>query len=96
MFRSLVLRGQQGSILWSGSDAAVLSRWTLTRDEHFKFTLSARVERSDSFRLRQLPLVFTAPRKTKPAGLWCFPILPKTLQVQGASLSAALGPPEGR
>jgi len=96
VFRTIVLRGQRGTILWSGSDAAELSRWTLCRDDQFKFTLTAHVERADSFRLRQLPLLFTAPRKTKPAGLWCFPVLPKSLQVQGAALTAALGPPEGR
>ena len=96
MFRTLVMRGQRGSILWSGSNAAVLSQWTLTKDEQNQFTLSARIDRADTFRLRQLPLLFTAPRAARPAGLWCFPVLPKTLLVQGASLTAALGPPEGR
>ena len=97
MFRTVVLRGQRdGSIAWSGSPAAELGSWTLTRDEHFKFTLSARVARADSFRLRQSPLFFVTPRRQKPAGLWCFPVLPKSLQVQGTSLTAALGPPEGR
>ena len=96
MFRTIVLRGQRGSILWSGSNAAVLSGWSLCRDEQCQFTLTARIERADSFRLRQLPLLFTAPRASTPKGLWCFPVLPQTLQVQGTSLSAALGPPEGR
>jgi hypothetical protein len=58
--------------------------------------LSARVERVDTYRLRQLPLIFQAPRLAKPAGLWCFPVLPQTLEVQGATLTARLGPPEGR
>jgi hypothetical protein len=96
LFHTVTLGGRQGSILWGAGDAAVLSRWSVARDEHFHWTLSARVERADAFRLRQLPLIFQAPRVAKPAGLWCFPVLPNTLRLEGTALTAALGPPEGR
>jgi len=96
LFNSVTVGGQSGAILWGAGPAAVLGRWSVTRDEHFAWTLAARVERVDSLRIRQLPLIFQAPRRAKPAGLWCFPVLPKTLQVNGESLTAKLGPPEGR
>ena len=96
MFRTIVVRGLRGTIVWNAGDAAVLGRWAVSRDADCCWTLSARVERADQFRLRQLPLIFQAPRLAKPAGLWCFPVLPKTLQVNGDALTASLGPPEGR
>ena len=96
LFNSVTFGGQRGAIVWGAGEAAALGRWSVHRDEQFHWTLSARVDRVDSFRLRQLPLLFQAPRIAKPAGLWCFPVLPKTLQIDGTSLTAALGPPEGR
>jgi hypothetical protein len=96
LFNSVTFGGSRGAILWGAGEAATLSRWSINRDEHFAWTLSARVARVDAFRLRQLPLIFQAPRLAKPAGLWCFPVLPKTLQVNGDALTASLGPPEGR
>lgn len=96
LFNSVTFGGQHGAILWGAGPAAELGRWSVNRDEHFRWTLSARVTRVDSVRIRQLPLMFQAPRLAKPAGLWCFPVLPKTLQVNGDALTANLGPPEGR
>lgn len=96
LFRTATFGGQRGAIVWGAGEAAALGRWSVTRDEHFRWRLSARVERVDTLRLRQLPLLFQAPRLARPAGLWCFPVLPKTLQVTGTTLTAALGPPEGR
>ena len=96
LFNTVTFGGQRGAIVWGAGDAAVLGRWSVHRNDAFQWTLSARVERADSFRLRQLPLIFQAPRLAKPAGLWCFPVLPKTLQVNGTALTASLGPPEGR
>lgn len=96
MFHSMVARGRGGSILWGAGDAAVLSTWAVTRDPQFTFTLCATVERMDAFRLRQIPLLFAAQRRSKPAGLWCFPVQPKSLQITGTTLTATLGPPEGR
>ena len=96
LFNTVTLGGPHGAIVWGAGDAAVLGRWSVTRNEHFQWTLSAQVDRVDTLRLRQLPLIFQAPRRAKPAGLWCFPVLPKTLQVDGTTLTAQLGPPEGR
>jgi len=96
VFRTVVARGRGGAIVWGAGPAAELSTWAVARDAHFKFSLSARVARADSYRLRQIPLHFTAPRPQKPAGLWYFPVLPHTLQIDGAALTAQLGPPEGR
>ena len=96
LFNSVTFGGQHGAIVWGAGEAAGLGRWSVNRDANFHWTLSARVERVDSFRLRQLPLIFQAPRLAKPAGLWCFPVLPKTIQMNGTALTASLGPPEGR
>lgn len=96
MFRTLTLTGVRGSIVWGAGEAAALARWRVARSEDHGWTLSARVDRVDQFRLRQIPLLFQAPRFAKPAGLWCFPVLPNTLQVEGEALTAKLGPPEGR
>lgn len=95
MFQTLLLRGIRGSILFGGRPAAVLGAWEARKSKFGKWTLSARVERSDSFQLRQIPLLFEAPRVSKPRGLWLFPIVPKTIRVDGPRLSADLGPPEG-
>ena len=96
LFRTVTFGGPRGAILWGAGEAATLTRWSINRDAHFRWTLSARVARVDSYRLRQLPLIFSAPRVAKPAGLWCFPVLPKTLEMNGETLTARLGPPEGR
>jgi hypothetical protein len=96
LFNTVTFGGQRGSIVWGAGDAAVLGRWSVARDVNFRWSLSARVERADSYRLRQIPLLFQAPRLAKPAGLWCFPVIPKTLQLHGTALTASLGPPEGR
>ena len=96
LFHSVTFGGQRGAIVWGAGEAAVLGRWSVARDAQYQWTLSARVTRVDSVRLRQLPLIFQAPRLAKPAGLWCFPVLPKSLQVNGETLTARLGPPEGR
>lgn len=96
MFRTVVARGRGGAIVWGAGPAAELSTWAVARDQYFTFTLSATVARADSYRLRQVPLMFTAPRPQKPAGLWYFPVRPNTLQLNGTALTASLGPPEGR
>jgi hypothetical protein len=96
MFRTIVVRGHRGAIVWGAGEAAALSSWAVARDAEARWTLSARVARSDGYRLRQVPLLFQAPRVMKPAGLWCFPVLPNTLSLNGDALTAQLGPPEGR
>jgi len=96
VFRTVVCLGQGGAILWNDGEAAALTTWTIARDEAYRFTLRGTISRSDRYRLRQVPLRFAAPRRQTPAGFWCFPVLPTTLQVQGDVLTASLGPPEGR
>jgi hypothetical protein len=52
--------------------------------------LHARVERVESFQIRQKPLYFTAPRK---GGFWTFPVL-ETPTIDRGVLRAYLGQPE--
>lgn len=52
--------------------------------------LQARVQRVESFQIRQKPLYFTAPRK---GGFWMFPVIEPPTVVNGV-LRAYLGPPE--
>jgi hypothetical protein len=51
--------------------------------------VSATVVSSDAFRVSQRPLAFIVPHAD---GEWQWPIT--TLQIEGASLNAALGPKE--
>lgn len=96
MLKALTLRGPVASLSWGCSEAADLRSWVVRKHERGAWTLRARVERVDTYRLAQVPLLFTAPRAVKPVGLWCFPVVPKTVKVQGRALTATLGPPEGR
>lgn len=91
----MTLRGVRGSLVWGASDAAVLQTWVLSRPaDSPTWTLTATVARLDTYRVRQIPLLFQAPRVHQPRGLWCFPV-EGPVTVQGATLTATLGPPEG-
>jgi hypothetical protein len=92
VFKAVTLRGATGAIVWGYRPAAVLRSWAIARTEAGgAWTLTARVETSDAYQLRQVPLVFTAPRK---GGLWCWPVLPTSLSITPPHLRATLGPPE--
>ena len=92
MFKSLTVRGATGSIVWGYRPAAILRTWAIARSEPgTPWQLTARVQSSDVVALRQLPLIFTAPRR---GGLWCWPVVPKTLTIEALVLRATLGPPE--
>lgn len=96
MFNRLAVRGQRGSLLWGAGDAARLGVWSATRPQRGQaWTLRASLLWHDSYRVQQLPLMFTAPRTSRPSGLWCFPVIPNSLRITGQSLVAQLGPPEG-
>jgi hypothetical protein len=95
VFRTLTVSGLRGSIVFGGRPAAVLGAWVARRNDRGVWTLSAVVDRVDTFQLRQIPLMFEGPRVSKPRGLWCFPVVPKSIAISGARLSADLGPPEG-
>jgi hypothetical protein len=88
MFQALTLHGGEASIAWAWHTAAVCRTWRITRGKT-EWALVATVQRADPFKLQQRPLLFTVPRK---GGHWCWPI--KTVTVQGAQLTATLGPME--
>lgn len=97
LLNSVTLRGPRGSLTWAGAEAAALGAWTLSRPATAQtWTLSARVERVDSYRVKQVPLLFVTPRLRKPRGLWCFPVVPGSLTVAAGGLAATLTHPEGR
>lgn len=95
MFRTVSVGGPRGSIVFGGRPAAVLGAWKAHRGEQGPWTLTATVTQADTFRLRQIPLLFEAPRVSRPRGLWCFPIVPNSITIAGGRLAATLGPPEG-
>lgn len=88
MFRDLKVTGVQGSLRWGYHQAAALRAYTITRIDG-GFALSATVVSQDAFRVSQRPLVFEAPHEH---GAWRFPVT--TLQIDGVSLVATLGPKE--
>jgi hypothetical protein len=92
LFHSLTIRGQAGTLVWAGRDAARLGAWTIWKQEQARgrhsWHLSARVLRADAFQCRQTPLLFTAPHAK---GRWCWGI--ETLEVLGDQLQAVLGQP---
>ena len=96
MFNKLTVRGQRGALVWGAGEAARLGGWVASRPQRgHAWTLRASLAWSDSYRLKQVPLLFTAPRASRPAGLWCFPVIPQSLRITGTALTAQLGPPEG-
>jgi hypothetical protein len=96
VFNKLTVRGHRGALLWGAGDAARVGAWSATRPERGRaWTLRASLTWSDSYRLKQLPLMFTAPRASRPAGLWCFPVIPNSVRITERALTAQLGQPEG-
>jgi len=85
---TMAVSGVKGSLKWSYHEAGVLGAWTVTTVEGVR-TLSAALVSSDAFRVSQRPLRFVATHAT---GAWTWPI--EQLQIQGASLTAVLGPRE--
>lgn len=86
---SVTVSGAKGSIKWAYHEAATLGAWTVTTVEGTR-TLSAAIVSSNASRVSQRPLVFVVPHAT---GVWRWPIVGE-LQIQGAQLSAVLGPRE--
>jgi hypothetical protein len=93
MFKNVSLRGRAGSIVWNARAAATVGAWVATRDDNRQWTLHATVATVDTFCMRQVPLLFQAPRVHKPAGYWVWPI--RTVKIDRGTLTAALDPPEG-
>jgi len=83
----VVFRGESAELLVARTRcAARLKDWTL-----HGLTLTATVQEADAYRISQQPIAFVVHRKT---GQVRWPVLPNTLQITGASLTATLGPPE--
>jgi len=83
----VTVNGINGAIKWSYHEAAVFSAWTVTR-AGAEWTLAGTLKSSDDFRVSQRPLKFVAPHAD---GVWTWPV--EELLIQGASLTAKLGPP---
>ena len=97
LLNKVTVRGRGGSIAWAGAPAAVIKTWTVARAaDSSVWDLTAAVEKVDTFRLRQQPLLFEAPRTSRPRGLWCFPVVPGSLQVTPGWITARCSQPEGR
>lgn len=84
----LTVNGLTASLRWSYYEAGVLGAWALTVAGGVR-SLTAQVIRADAFRVSQRPLVFVAPHAT---GAWRWPVV--ELQIEGATLTATLGPKE--
>jgi hypothetical protein len=88
MGSSITIKGVEGSLRWSYHQAATLRDYVVTKTPE-GWTLSATVVSSDTFRVSQRPLVFVA---THAQGAWRWSV--QSLQIEGASLTAMLGPKE--
>ena len=83
---SITMSGVAGSVRWGYRTVADLRDWTLAHEAGARI-LTATVVRHDAFGLSQRPLTFTAPYD---GGAWTWRV--ETLQMEGASLTAVLGP----
>ena len=89
LFRNVAVKGEAtASISWGYYTAASLRTWTISKVGG-QWSLRAGIDRADPFKLRQAPLLFTAPG---PGGYFCFPI--RSLTLGKDHLAAQLGPPE--
>lgn len=86
---NLSIKGVTGTLQWGYHRAASVTHYAVARGVDGRFTLTATVDQADAYRVSQRPLVFVA---TTALGAWKWPVL--ELQIQGASLSAVLGPKE--
>jgi hypothetical protein len=85
----VTVRGVTASLRWGYLQAAALEAYTVTKDDHGTWRLTATVVDVDAFRVAQRPVAFIAPHAK---GAWRWPVT--ELQIAGASLTATLGPPE--
>lgn len=84
MFKSFVLWGASGDLVWGYRPIAKLRRWGIARtDQPRVWSLTGVVDSLDARALGKRPLLFTAPRPGR-CGLWCFPVLEARLDVAGA------------
>ncbi len=83
------LSGQRGELRYSYLRAASVSGWSVVTTESGHYALTATVTEVDTFRVSQQPIVFVAPHAH---GAWRWRV--DTLQIEGAVLTASLGPRE--
>jgi len=82
----MTFSGVDGVVSWGYYRAATVGPWTAEKGES-GWSLTATVTEMDTFRVSQRPLTFVA---SHAKGAWRWPI--ESLEIQGASLSAMLGP----
>jgi hypothetical protein len=92
--RPRYIRGRDGQIRWAYYVAAGVEGWTLLQHpapalRRPKWTLSARIVGSDSFKMAQRPLLFVTVVREKR---WLFQI--EQFRIEGDRMTATLGPRE--
>lgn len=89
------ITGVIGRITWSYYTAAQIEGYTVRRSPSNEWTLCAVVVLSDSFKIRQRPLMFRAVRKLGGTmGEWVWPIVEFTSDPKSkGEITARLGPP---
>jgi hypothetical protein len=88
MASAVTLKAARAVVRWHYHQAAALQTCLITKAAE-GWTLSAAIRSTDAFRVSQRPLVCEVPHAT---GVWRWPIV--SLQIEGASLTATLGPKE--
>lgn len=88
MGSSVTITVARAVLRWHYRQAAALQGCTIVKVAE-GWTLSATVESSDAFRVSQRPLVCEV---SHAEGVWRWPVV--SLQIEGASLTAMLGPKE--
>jgi hypothetical protein len=82
---NLTVTGTRATVQWGYQCAAQIRDWTISKDDQGQLRLTATIASGHTFRLSQRPLMVQTPR-------WAWQIL--ELQIEGASLTAVLGPQE--
>ena len=88
MFDELVMHADSdATISWAWHTAAVCRAWRVYKSKDGRWSLVATLQRADTFKLRQRPLLFNAPRA---GGFWSWPV--RAVTVTDRQITAALGP----
>lgn len=84
------IAGVHGRVVWGYFDAARITRYALVRTSLIPETwrLTATVVQPDTFKLRQVPLMFVAWHQ---GGEWRWPIV-EVITIERDQLTAQLGP----
>lgn len=89
----VTVRGQTATLRWGYLQAAELTAYAITNDEHGVWTMTATIVNQHELYVQSAVaagrLMLVAPHAN---GAWRWPVL--TLQIAGATLTATLGPRE--